>query len=159
MKHSFRQHLKSMQEAEWQKLISLIPKIKTTKRFGVIHFEESQGPNQEESPALPTIKPASIVEEYSRLIKELKLISFLDDWDEGYELLNDAETDFKQLDLYKLCLFFSLIERTSRFEEGYLIECFETGKILKIITAIKEKVSLQKGISSENSSGQPGYLT
>jgi hypothetical protein len=143
MKKSFRQHLNSLQETEWQKLINLIPKIKATRKFSVIHLEVRPDHLNETAPALPRIKPASIVEEYSNLIKELKLISFLDDWDEGYELLNDPDSDFKQVDLYKLCLFFSLIERTSRFEEGYLIECFETGKILKILTAIKEKVSPQ----------------
>jgi len=62
-------------------------------------------------------------------------------WDEGEAILHQYKTfDFKQLKVISLCKLLTAIIRSDRFCEGSLVSSFKNGTILKILTAMQDRV-------------------
>jgi len=61
-------------------------------------------------------------------------------WQEGIDILNDPEADFNRYNLETLCKLLTFVVRCDKFCEGYLINCFETGKMALMIEAMQAKV-------------------
>jgi hypothetical protein len=54
--------------------------------------------------------------------------------------LLDVETDFSGAEPETLCRFITTIVRADRFNDGFLVQCFENGQIAKILLALRDKV-------------------
>ncbi|MBK8055438.1 MAG: hypothetical protein IPK35_19750 [Saprospiraceae bacterium] len=61
-------------------------------------------------------------------------------WEDGKNILLNPDFEYNTLDLISLCKLLTVIIRADRFNEGYLVSCFEKGIVLKIITALESKV-------------------
>ena len=48
--------------------------------------------------------------------------------------------DFKEFDINTLCKLLTVIIRSDKFCEGYMINCFETGTIAQILEALQSKI-------------------
>ncbi|MBK8516537.1 MAG: hypothetical protein IPL55_09735 [Saprospiraceae bacterium] len=61
-------------------------------------------------------------------------------WSEGKSILLNADFVYNTLDVISLCKLLTTIIMEDRFNEGYLVSCFEKGIVLKIITALENNV-------------------
>jgi hypothetical protein len=58
-------------------------------------------------------------------------------WKEGIDMLNEPETNYYELNRETLCKLLTIIIRSDKFCEGYLINSFEQGTVIKIVEALK----------------------
>jgi len=61
-------------------------------------------------------------------------------WEEGIAILNNPVPDFEKYDITTLCKLMTIIIRSDKFCEGYLINSFQSGAMLKIIGAMQVQV-------------------
>ncbi len=127
------------QQQDWQQLFDMLPEIKRTKRFGRL-VGSRQMPDGNMS--LPFWLEDEIVSKFFNTAYLLGIVSVFDwaSWKEGIEILNDTDADFNRYDLETLCKLLTFVVRCDKFCEGYLINCFETGKMIQIIEALQAKV-------------------
>lgn len=121
-------------------LIDLIPEIQSTTTFGKINIKPS---NPDGSFPAPYYEEAPIVEKFRLAIQKTKIIAPFDwrNWEEGHKMLADPNFDFTTVDIDTIYKIFTLIIRNDRFCEGFLIKCFESGLILKLLLSSKKYAS------------------
>ena len=136
---SCNEHLHNLTPEKWEKLFALIPEIDQAAQFGETVF-----PDKSENGTLfaPYAKENKVVSRFRSVVHELDIALKFDwmEWTEGKELLNDPDTDYSSLDTETLCKLITVIIRSDRFSEGYLVICFENGTILKILKALEQKI-------------------
>jgi hypothetical protein len=129
--------LKNLDKKDLKELFDLIPQIEDTKSFG-----EMKGGNRQANGyvEMPYISLTVLVKNFLDLVYKAGIILDFDwtTWDEGRELLK--RKDFALLDFETLCKLITAIVRSDRFNEGYLLENFENGNILKILINLKNKI-------------------
>jgi hypothetical protein len=135
----FPDHLQTLQLKDWESLFILLPEIEMTSSFGELKGGESLN---DRSISMPFWSSSEIVDKTFTAIRNLNLCPVFDwlNWQEGNAILNNQAFDYDQLDTILLCKLFTVIIRADRFNEGYLIACFENGIITKIIRSLKENI-------------------
>ena len=61
-------------------------------------------------------------------------------WQDGIDILNNKYTEYNDYDVEILCKLITLVVRSDKFCEGYMINSFETGSMALIIEALKNKI-------------------
>lgn len=135
---SFPHHLHTLTPANWKSLFSLLPEIEQTTSFG----HAAGGETVDGVTTIPYWVPADIVTRTINVLNELQLIPVFDwmQWEEGRNILNTPHYYFMVLPVVDLCRLLTVITRTDRFSEGYLVRCFENGSVLGILRALEKKV-------------------
>jgi ADP-ribosyl-[dinitrogen reductase] hydrolase len=132
-----QEHLKTLEQNDWNRLFSLLPEIEATKKF-----VETKGGEQLENGSTASLywDSSEIVKKVFRLIHELNLVPLFNwtSWDEGKAILKNKEFDYLTLDTITLCKLLTTIVRADRFNDGFFVHCFENGIVPKIIKAIKQ---------------------
>ena len=133
---SLLKQLNSLSKDDWAKLFNLIPKIEEADNFGTLTGGNEIFPGTFE---MPSWEGTDIIREFVNIVNELKLEIDFDwmAWAEGKTMLDNKNQDFDCLDLLSLCKLLTRIIRAERFNDGYLVDNFENGNILKILKAIK----------------------
>jgi hypothetical protein len=129
----------SIKDSQWQKLFDFIPLIEQSSIFG----EWTDGGIKENGYySIPQCKYAPIVSDFERSIYTLELqIDFdWENWFKGVALLDDEKTDYASLDALTLLKLITLIVKSEGLNEGYLLDCFKYGLVLKILKGLREKV-------------------
>ncbi|MEQ8324023.1 MAG: DUF6508 domain-containing protein [Vicingaceae bacterium] len=70
-------------------------------------------------------------------------------WTEGREMIAKDDTDYSELDLVTLIKLFTVMVRQDRFSDGFLVDCFERGVVLKVLKAIQTKWKVIYNITEE----------
>jgi hypothetical protein len=137
---NFSNHLSTLKSRDWERLFELIPQIETTEIFGQIKGSERL---DDGSLTLPYWNSSEIVNKTFNIIGELNISPLFDwtIWKEGKFILNDKDLDYAKLDTITLCKLLTTIIRIDRFNDGFLISCFERGVITKIIKGIKSNIN------------------
>ena len=132
-------HLKTITRSDWQKLFSLIPQMEQSQRFGELKGGERIGENMT---TMPYWESNEVVRNFSSVAYELGLVVSFDwpQWEDGKKILADPWQDYNELDTITLCKLITAILRADRFNDGYLVSCFNDGTILKIVLALKQKI-------------------
>jgi len=132
-------HISSIAAKDWELLFELLPQINQTKRFGKLVGSCSL-PNG--SVSLPYWSEEEVVSKFFNATYFLGIVMVFDwsAWKEGMEILNDPDTDYSKLDMATLCMLITTIVRADKFCEGYMINCFETGIISKIVESMQCQV-------------------
>ena len=136
-----KEHIKTLSADDWNRLFILIPEIEQETVYG----EFDQAPLSNGSPNLfYPWKSSVIVHKIENIITELSLAPVYDwiNWTEGREVLGKPNTLYDSLDTISLCKLFTIMIRQDRFCDGYFISCFENGAMLKVLKALKAKVSV-----------------
>ena len=131
--------LKKISNSNWAKLFRLIAEIERTTSFGEM---EGGDKNRDGSMTMPYVNPTKVVDDFLKISYEIGIIPVFDwtSWSEGRELINDRKTDYSKLNTVTLCKLLTVIIRADRFNEGFLVSCFENGIILKILKGLKQNV-------------------
>ena len=139
----FQKHLETLKTKDWKRLFDLLPQIEKTEKFG-----EIKGGEKLENGSMADFywSWSEIVDKAFNVITELNLNPIFDwsSWKEGKSFLNDNHFDYSELDTITLCKLLTTIIRADRFNNGFMISCFESGIITKIIKG------LQKNVNSKN---------
>src|ERR1035437_6185406 len=132
----FPKHLSSLYKSEWDKLFNLLPEIEHTGSFGKISSSEKTFPHWDSS---------EMVDKTLNVIYELNLLPNFDwsKWKKGRFILNDINSNYEKLDTITLCKLLTIIIRSDRFNEGFLISCFEKNIVAKIVRGLKDNIMLQ----------------
>jgi len=136
---NFPKHLSTLKSRDWEKLFKLIPQIEATQIFGQIKSIERFN---DSSLTFPDRNSSEIINKSINIIGELNISHSFDwtMWNEGKSILNDKDLDYSKLDTMTLCKLLTTIIRTDRFNDGFLISCFERGVITKIIKGLKSNI-------------------
>lgn len=129
----------AIKDTQWQELFDFIPLIEQSTFFG----KWTKGGIEENGDfAIPHCKYASVVSDFERTIYTLELLIYFDweNWLNGVALLDDENTDYTRLDVLTLLKLITLILKSEGLEEGYLLDCFEYGLVLKILKGLKGKI-------------------
>jgi hypothetical protein len=131
--------LKSISNNDWNKLFRLITEIEETSSFGEMKGGDK---NPDGTINMPYINSAKVVDDFFHLSHEIGIVPEFDwtNWSEGREIINNNETDYSKLDTETLCKLLTVIIRTDRFNEGFLVSCFENGIIPKILYGLKQNI-------------------
>lgn len=134
----FALHLKNLSASDWHRLFDLLPRMHQHEGpLGrvITHLPDGQL-------ILPFWVGVDIVDDFQRMVYDLGLVVSFNwpDWEEGITALLDVETDFSGHDPETLCRFITTIVRADRFNDGFLVQCFENGQIAKILLALRDKV-------------------
>ena len=91
---------------------------------------------------MPYINSAKVINDFFHLSHEIGIVPDFEwtSWSEGREIINDSETDYSKLDNETLCKLLTVINRADRFNEGFLVSCFENGIIHKILHGFKQNI-------------------
>ncbi|MFZ5391931.1 MAG: DUF6508 domain-containing protein [Patescibacteria group bacterium] len=121
-------------------LIDLIPEIQAKTTFGNIIIKQS---NPDGSFPAPYYEEAPIVQKFRLAAQKSEIIVPFDwrNWEEGRKMLADQDFDFATVDIDTIYKIFTFIIRNDRFCDGFLIKCFESGLILKLLFSLKKYVS------------------
>ncbi|UIR57905.1 ADP-ribosylglycohydrolase family protein [Sphingobacterium sp. SRCM116780] len=135
---NFEQHLNTLSFHDWNKLFELIPQIEKNQKFREPKDSEKL---KNGSYSFPYWASSELVDKTFEIINTLNLVPIFDwtSWIAGKTILNDKEFDYLKLDTITLCKLFTLIIRADRFSEGFMASCFESGVMLKIIKALKNR--------------------
>lgn len=127
----FPAHLNALPTAAWQRLVELLSRI-----------EQHEGPFKFVSSTSDHYDSVEVVDDFFKLVHDLGLVVSFNwpDWEARRNALLDTETDFTRYDTETLCRFITTIVRAERFNEGFLVRCFENGQIQKILLALRDKV-------------------
>lgn len=143
----FPSHLETLQSRDWDRLFTLLPEIEITADFG-----EAKGGEElsDGSITMPFGASFEIVDKTFDAINELNLCPEFDwlDWQAGRSLLKNPKFDYSQLDTLTLCKLLTVIIRTDRFNDGYLVANFKNGIMTRIIKAIM--CQIQRPIDIDN---------
>ena len=132
-------HIDSLSYQDWKMLLGLLPEIKRTKKFGKLVGAEKM---PDGTVSLPYWSEDEIVSKFYNTSYFLGLVVVFDwsGWQEGIVILNNPMVDFKEFDINTLCKLLTVIIRSDKFCEGYMINCFETGTIAQILEALQSKI-------------------
>lgn len=124
---------------DWQPLFDLIGEIRQERNFGTPAIGK---PDANGVMEFPYWKHTDIVSRFIELAYKLDLVIPFDwpNWKEGKSILNDPGFDYNTLDPETLCKLITMMVRADRYNDGYLISCFESGIVLKILESLKGKV-------------------
>ena len=131
--------LREISPQAWQELFEFIPKIEDSSSFGSQQGEQKIA----EGFYMGTyIIPNEVVIDLVNQLDSMGLIPVFDwkNWTEGREMVVNNNTDFNKLDLITLIKLFTVMSRQDRFSDGFLVNCFEKGIVLRILKAIQSKV-------------------
>ncbi|MDB5282411.1 MAG: hypothetical protein JWO06_1486 [Bacteroidota bacterium] len=136
-------HISRITARDWNLLLGLIPGIKGSKKFGRLVGSQVL-PNG--SLSMPYWLETEIVSQFFNATYFLGLVVPFEwsTWREGFEMLNDPNTSFNELDTATLCRLLTIIVKGDKFCEGYMINCFETGVVVKILEALEQKVAVKE---------------
>ena len=140
---SFSNHLKTLTKNDWYKLFSLLPDIEVANSHSDLKgFERHTAGTM----SFTNWESSQLVNKVVNTICTLQLAPIFDwsAWEDGKKILLQQEYDYASLDTITLCKLLTVIIRADRFNEGYLISCFENGIITKIIKALKKNIYLPK---------------
>lgn len=134
----FENHLLTFERKNWDRLFRLLPEIEKATVFGELKggSELNDGSIQ-----MPFWSRSKIADDFLVVFHSINLSVIFDwaSWKEGKNILNQKDVDLNKLDTLTLCKLLTTIVRADRFNDGYLISCFENGIVPKIIKAIKLK--------------------
>lgn len=84
-----------------------------------------------------------IVDEFLKLVYNMQIVPVFDwmDWNEGINYVKNKDTDFSKLNIHTLCKLLTVITRADRFNEGFLVSCFETRIVSGILKVIKHNLA------------------
>jgi len=135
----FPDHLRTLKSKDWNHLFLLLPDIEKTSNFGQLKGGDIRADG---AMTMPYWNPSEIIDKTVHAILNLKVCPIFDwmDWDKGKTILNDASFEYNQLESIELCKLFTVIIRADRFNDGYLISCFENGTMARIIKSLREKI-------------------
>jgi hypothetical protein len=138
-------HIKSLSLGDWNKLFSLLSEIEHTKEFGKVKGGEELNDG---SIKMLYWESSEIVDKFFHAVHELGIVPVFDwaNWKEGKAIIHNPKQDFNSLDIVALCKLFTLIIRTDRFNDGFLVSAFQNGTLPKIICALKDKINLNSQI-------------
>lgn len=143
----FQNYIEILKIKDWKRLFDLLPQIEKTQKYG-----EIKGGKKLKNGSITDFywSWSEIVEEAFDVITELNLNPIFDwsSWKEGKSYLDDNGFDYSKLDTITLCKLLTTIIRADRFNDGYMISCFQSGTITKIIKG------LQKNVNSKNYTSQ-----
>jgi len=131
-------HVVTLTHNDWKQLFDLLPEIKRIKRFGRLvgsqHLPDG-------TISLPYWAEEEVVSKVFNAAYFLGIVVMFDwaAWKEGIAILNDPDADYNKYDLSVLCKLLTIIIRSDKFCEGYMISCFETGTVTKIVEAMEAK--------------------
>lgn len=136
---NFQKHLTAINTKDWERLFDLIPQIETTKKFG----ELKGGEKPENAMIFPYWVSSDIINKTVNVIMELNIDPAFDwsSWEEGKSILNDRKSDYSELDTITLCKLLTTIIRADRFNDGFMISCFESGVMPKIIKGLHKNIN------------------
>jgi hypothetical protein len=133
------EHLYSLKDGDWTKLFDLLKELNSVKQYG-----ELKGMNklQQDQSILPYYVTVPVVDKFLKVVHELNIVPNFDwpAWKGGKEILNNKMQDFEELDVVSLCKLFTVIIRSDKFNEGFLINSFNDGTVQRIISALKSSV-------------------
>ena len=129
------------QQKDWRLLFDLLPEIKQRKKFGKLVGSKKM---PDGNLSMPFWLEDEIVSKFFNAAYFLGIVVTFDwaSWQEGIDILNNPDADFNAFDIDTLCKILTLIVRSDKFCEGYLINQFETGNMARIIEALQAKVEL-----------------
>ena len=135
----FDDDINQLSIADWNKLFSLKTEIAIAENYGTLCGGEQLDTGVF---TFPYWEKSEIVEKAVHVILTLQLTPVFDwaSWSEGKSILLNADFVYNTLDVISLCKLLTTIIRADRFNEGYLVSCFEKGIVLKIITALENNV-------------------
>jgi len=131
--------MRALTQVEWQLLFNLIPEIEAIDKFAELEEGETL---EDGTVELPYFQPAEIVGELIDVVIGLDLVINWNwvEWEEGDDILCDTEQNFSKLKIITLCKLLIMIVKADEFDEGFLVNNFEDGTVLKILKALKRKV-------------------
>jgi hypothetical protein len=133
-----KKNINRISNEQWKELFDLIPAVSRAKYFGKLigMKKESDGIYP-----MPYFIHSKLVIKFTQISYKIGLIQSFDwpHWDRGKKLLDNADIDFNELSFMTLCKLIIVIVRADRFNDGYMVRCFEKGIILKILRALKIK--------------------
>lgn len=123
---------------DWQPLFDLIPKIEAAEKFEGDYQKPPK--NEEGSFNMPHVFGSEIVSSFLDVVYDIPIMINFDwgEWEEGKAILQNDDFDYYSIDLPTKCKLITTIVRADRFSEGYLVRCFESGLMLKILKSIKK---------------------
>ena len=131
--------VRALTQVEWQLLFDLIPQIQKTEKFG--EFEEGET-LEDGTVELPYYQPVEIVGDFIDVVISLDFVPGWNwlEWEDGDDILCEVEPNYSKHKIITLCKLLTMIVRADEFEEGFLVENFEDGTVLKILKALKRKI-------------------
>jgi ADP-ribosylglycohydrolase len=116
-----------------------LPVIERTDKFGEVKGGEKL---ENGFMTFPYWNSSEIVDKTFDVIDELNLNPIFDwtSWKEGKSILNDNHFNYSELDSITLCKLFTTIIRADRFNDGFMISCFENGIFSKIIKGLQKNI-------------------
>lgn len=125
--------------------LPLRKRLKPQKKFGTLCGNEKLDSGVF---TLPYWQRSEIVEKTVNVISSLQLTPVFDwgAWSEGKDILFNNDFDYNTLDTITLCKLLTTLIRADRFNEGFLISCFQNGIVLKIIIALENNVKQNPSI-------------
>lgn len=141
MNGSIEEQVGRITKNDWMALFDLIPEIEQCQDFGKMKGGEKLGDNfYFES----YIEPSEVVSRFISIVYENNIIIKFNwsDWSEGSEAIKNKETDFSTFDITFLTKLLTGITRNDRFCEGFLVNCFREGTMLKILKELKNKINI-----------------
>jgi hypothetical protein len=127
------------QQKDWALLFNLLPEIKEKKKFGKLVGSKKM---PDGNLSLPFWLEDEIVSRFFNAAYFLGIVKVFDwaVWQDGIDILNNKYTEYNDYDVETLCKLITLVVRSDKFCEGYMINSFETGSMALIIEALKNKI-------------------
>jgi len=154
----FSSYINLLSLKDWERLFTLKQEIKATKKFGTLCGNEKVDSGVF---TLPYWQRSEIVEKTVNVISSLQLTPVFDwgAWSEGKDILFNGNFDYNTLDTITLCKLLTTLIRADRFNEGFLISCFQNGIVLKIIIALENNVKQNPSIKITLTKGDITKIT
>ena len=130
-------HIKNVNINDWKKLFDFIPLIRERKSFGEM---EGLNKNPDRTRQFPYVIPEKVVDDFVDLMYELDLMVDFDRERREEERAVIATGNFHDQDAVTLIKILTTLIRNDRFNEGTLVEAFENGTIVKILTRLKNLI-------------------
>jgi hypothetical protein len=133
-------HIATLSCGDWQQLFDLLPEIKSSARFGRLVGSKCMADG---SVSYPYWSEEAIVSRFFNTSYFLGLVVLFDwaAWDEGLVILNNPSSNFLQFDLMTLIKLLTVIIRSDKYCEGYMINSFENGTVIRILEAMQTKIA------------------
>ena len=124
-----------------QQLRELTDQIEVPRTFGNLRVSDNVG---EGISSLPYWEENELVSSFKSMAYDIPLLVEYDwpSWKEGREILQ-KEVEFPyDPDILQLCKLITMMVRADRFNEGFLIEQFENGNVLRLLRALIKKAEI-----------------
>lgn len=136
----FEAHLQTLHSHQWQALFNLLPQIEAVTVFGVAAGGDR---NEDGSINMPYIEEHAVIAQFLQVVEALQLAPVFDwpQWQRGKDLLAASPFTTEGVSLTECCQLLTVMIRANRFSEGYLAQCFDTGKVLAVIKVLWQKIN------------------